>query len=360
MNKVLYLVALFAIGCQQPVVKEKENKEINLQISFIKQKSPTNNSLRGISVIDENIAWLSGAKGTVLRTIDGGENWELLPAPDTNLLDFRDVEAFSENEAIVMSAGFPSRVYKTENAGKSWELVHENKDSASFMNSIAFKNKNEGIIIGDQLNGRHLILRSGNGGNTWKRIDSIDVPKPLKVENGFAASGSCIAITKKGRFFIGLGGEQSRVFSSVNGFKWKAKTTPMKAGSAASGIYSIAHGSGKLMAVGGNYMATDAEHYPILSLNGGKSWLRTKGAVNGYRSIIDFCEQEKVWVSGGTNGMDLSYDDGDTWDHFSQKNINTLQFIPNSSKAFIATKDGEIYCLIVSLAGNENRLTTDQ
>ena len=344
-----FLIPLL-FSCEQLQTTEKKKQgEETLEVIVNPLQSPTKNSLRGISILDSNIAWLSGAKGTILRTVNGGNNWELLSPPDNDSLDFRDVEAFSANEAIIINAGSPSRIYRTENGGKSWELVYENTSEAAFMNSIAFKNKNEGIIIGDLLGSRHLLLRSGNGGKNWKRIDSLDVPKPLKSENGFAASGSCIAINRKGNFFIGLGGEQSRIFSSVNGFKWRAKRTPMISGDPASGIYSIASGNEKLMAVGGNYTFPDSAHYPVISLNNGKSWKKAGGKVNGYRSIIDFCAAQKVWVCGGTNGIDLSHDGGESWKQLSSENINTLQFIPNSSKAFAANSKGEILLIEVQL-----------
>lgn len=36
-------------------------------------------SLRGLSVVDDKVAWASGVNGTVIRTIDGGQTWTELP-----------------------------------------------------------------------------------------------------------------------------------------------------------------------------------------------------------------------------------------------------------------------------------------
>src|SRR5262249_16128431 len=58
------------------------------------QMSGTDVQLRGISAVSDQIAWASGAKGTVLRTIDGGEHWAKVNVPDAEALDFRDVQAF--------------------------------------------------------------------------------------------------------------------------------------------------------------------------------------------------------------------------------------------------------------------------
>lgn len=342
------VVLLFLSACQTKVEKEKE-VAINIEIESV--YSPVKSSIRGISIVDTNTAWLSGAKGTILRSLNQGKSWNIVPSPDFDSLDFRSIHAFSEISAIVASAGFPARIYKTTNAGLNWNLVYENLDSNAFINSISFKNKNEGIILGDQISGRHLILRTGNAGNTWTRIDSMSVPKPLKMENGFAASGSCIAISKSGRYFIGLGGEEARVFSSVNGYKWKVKKTPLVHGAASAGIYSIAaSGNGKIMAVGGDYTKADSSHFPIISKNDGKSWIKTKGKVSGYRSVIDYSSKSKVWVAAGSNGLDFSFDDGDSWSKFSGESINTLRFFPNSSKGLAANSNGEIYIVRINLS----------
>src|ERR1041384_8851810 len=79
------------------------------------QKSGTDGQLRGISAISDQIAWASGAKGTVLRTIDGGEHWTKVNVQGAETLDFRDIEAFDANKAFVLSIGpgHQSRIYKT-------------------------------------------------------------------------------------------------------------------------------------------------------------------------------------------------------------------------------------------------------
>ena len=335
-------ISIFLSSCGGAPKTESPFAEIKITIREL--TNPGFNSIRGMSVVDSNTVWLSGANETILRSVDQGETWETIVAPDADSLDFRSIHAFSKSSAIVVSAGFPARTYKTNNGGISWSLVYENKDSSAFMNSIVFKNEREGIIIGDQINGRHLILRTGNGGVTWQRIDSADVPKPLAVENGFAASGTCITVSKSGRFFIGLGGEQTRIFSSVNGYKWKAKTTPLVHGAPSSGIYSIhACGTGKIMAVGGDYIEADSSHCPIISMNDGKSWIKTKGKVDGYRSVVTYSKKGKFWVTGGTNGTDISTDDGATWTKFSFQNVNTIRFLPNTTKAIAASSKGEIF-----------------
>jgi photosystem II stability/assembly factor-like uncharacterized protein len=93
------------------------------QAQFQLQDSHTTTSLRGIHSIGNGIAWASGTEGTILRTTDEGTTWQRCATPpDAEKLDFRGIQAFDQNTAIVMSSGKGdlSRLYKTTDACKSW------------------------------------------------------------------------------------------------------------------------------------------------------------------------------------------------------------------------------------------------
>jgi hypothetical protein len=78
------------------------------------QTSGTTAGLRGFCVVDERVAWASGAGGTVPRTIDGGTAWQRKPITGTDALDFRDIEAFDDRTAYALSIGEGplSRIYR--------------------------------------------------------------------------------------------------------------------------------------------------------------------------------------------------------------------------------------------------------
>src|SRR3954466_1993421 len=85
---------------------------------------------RGLCAVSEKIAWVSGTKGTFGRTTDGGKTWATGTVGGAEKLDFRDVEAFGEATAYLLSAGpgGDSRIYKTTDAGKTWALQFQNPD----------------------------------------------------------------------------------------------------------------------------------------------------------------------------------------------------------------------------------------
>jgi photosystem II stability/assembly factor-like uncharacterized protein len=92
------------------------------------QSTGFDSNLRGVSVTKTNSGkysvWASGTKGVILRSLDEGKSWTQLKVDSETDLDFRDIEAFGEETAYVMSSGDgeKSRIYKTTDGGKSWKL----------------------------------------------------------------------------------------------------------------------------------------------------------------------------------------------------------------------------------------------
>ena len=72
---------------------------------WIVQTSGTTAQFRGVSAVDARVAWASGTKGTVVRTIDGGKTWQVIAVPGASELDFRDIEAIDASTAWVLSIG---------------------------------------------------------------------------------------------------------------------------------------------------------------------------------------------------------------------------------------------------------------
>lgn len=65
--------------------------------------------MRGISAVSDTVAWASGPLGTVIRTVDGGQTWEKVTTPEGLVdIDYRDIEAFDENTAVVLGVGTPA------------------------------------------------------------------------------------------------------------------------------------------------------------------------------------------------------------------------------------------------------------
>ena len=164
------------------------------------QISHTTESLRGVSAVSRQVAWASGTHGSYLRTIDGGHTWNPAHVPDATALDFRGVVAFSADEAFLMSAGpgDQSRIYHTADAGQHWQLQFTNSNPKGFFDSMAFWDREHGIVLGDPIpdeSGKlKFELLTTDDGEHWRPIPPAQLPPAQEGEGAFAASNSCIAI----------------------------------------------------------------------------------------------------------------------------------------------------------------------
>src|SRR5512132_2070929 len=191
-----------------------------------KLESGTDASFRGVSAVDANVCWVSGSKGTVLRTTDSGKHWTKLPVPNAENLDFRDVEAFDANTAIIMSAGpaeqGAARMFKTTDGGAHWKEVLYTDRKGVFFDSMAFWDSKRGIVFSDPVDGHFVLWATVNGGDTWQELKPQTMPPALPNEGAFAASGTAIAVAGKNDVWFGTGGASvARVFhSSDRGKNW--------------------------------------------------------------------------------------------------------------------------------------------
>jgi len=206
------------------------------------QTSGVRARLRGVSAVNERIAWVSGSGSTVLRTDDGGETWKKITVtPDA--VDFRDIDAIDAKTAYVLSIGngAASRIYKTTDAGASWTLQFRNEDPKAFLDAMTFWDADHGVVIGDSIDLKFYILTTANGGRDWTRVPTDNLPPALPNEGAFAASGTNIAVYGKKYAWIGLGSAvRARVLRTTDGGRtWKVFETPIKS-SQSSGIFSLA------------------------------------------------------------------------------------------------------------------------
>jgi photosystem II stability/assembly factor-like uncharacterized protein len=277
--------------------------------------SKTNASFRALSVVDDSVAWVAGTGGWIGRTIDGGNNWKFDQVPGFEQTDFRTLYAHDKNNAVIANAGSPANVLITEDGGLHWKIVYHLPDTAAFIDGTDFWNRNEGIIYGDPLGGRMLLLRTTDGGLTWSRIDMNRAPKLNDGEASFAASGTTIRCTGKEAVAIATGGKTSRLWLSENkGDNWTSFAVPILQGESSRGIFSIALGKmEKIIVVGGNYLQDTLRlNHVFYSRDGGKSWRKPTVETRGYRECVEYIEPDLL-VATGPTGTDISIDGGISW-----------------------------------------------
>ncbi len=286
------------------------------------QQSGTTALLQAVSAVNDTVVWVSGHKGTWLRTLDGGATWHVGKVAGADSLQFRDVQAVSADTAFLMSAGVGdmSRVYRTTDGGDNWALLHTNPDSSGFYDCMGFWDSEGGVLYGDAVGGELVVMVTRDGGDSWQRAARLPTAQP--GEGGFAASGSCVfTITALGvdRVWIGTGNSAvSRILRSIDrGATWSAATVPIVAGDA-SGVTGVAFRDAYIgVAVGGEIGKRDGRgDYVARSTDGGESWITGgrptfAGAAYGVAYVPRASTPTLVMV--GPGGADVSHDNGVSW-----------------------------------------------
>lgn len=125
------------------------------------QSVDTYEDLNDVFFVDNINGYVVGGGGTILRTNDGGNNWSLVTL--TSSTDLRGVHAMTTNEAIAV--GPVDTLYKTQN-GSSWEPIILNFGQS--FRRIQFIDNLIGYAVGS--NG--AVIKSTDGGGSWSLLNT--------------------------------------------------------------------------------------------------------------------------------------------------------------------------------------------
>ncbi|MBC9822568.1 oxidoreductase [Terrabacter sp. MAHUQ-38] len=300
--------------------------------------SPTGTTerFRGLAPVSHDVAWVSGTNGTVLRTTDGGATWaDVRPRGlGTEALQFRDIEAFDAQRAVILSIGEgeDSRILVTDDGGATWAESFRNTEPTAFYDCIAFSSPQRGLAMSDPVAGRFRLVETSDGGHSWSLVDASGMPDALPGEFGFAASGTCLSTGVGGRTYLASGGvDPGRFFtSSDHGRTWTVADSPV-AGGPSAGIFSVSFRDARRgVIVGGDFAApSGAVDNAAWTDDGGATWTTSTTNPSGYRS-------GSAWVSGtartartvlavGPSGSDVSTDGGRSWSTFDAGSFDSVE-----------------------------------
>lgn len=304
-------------------------------------------SMRGLDVVSEKVVWISGTNGEFSVTGDQGKTWFHDTVPGGHSLDFRDVQGFSADEALLMSAGpgKASSIYLTENGGKSWSLTYQNTDGKVFFDGMDFFDRKHGLLIGDPVDEKPYLLETLDGGRTWHRLIPEEIPGLVSGEYAFAASGTSLDACSDGSCWIATGGSVARAFhSSDRGKTWKVANLPVLQGDPAAGAFSIQHGPGENVAsAGGNYQKMTLSGSNItLSGDHGKTWFVPAGAASvPFMECIRWIGQETL-VTCGPPGVWISNDSGGSWKELSKDGFHAMDVVIDKKLVWLAGNKGKV------------------
>lgn len=312
-------------------------------IEVLQKGKPT--SIRGLSVVNDHVAWVSGSKGYVAITKDGGKNWNWTQVKGFEKSDFRDIEAFSDKEAIMMSSGTPALILKTTDGGENWQIKYQNTDTAYFFDAMDFDTPKHGLLLGDPIKGKFVLMETNDGGETWHPYKNA--PDALPGEAAFAASGTCLRVNTD-EIDIVTGGSQSRLLILLNdnlaSEKWLDINLAITHGKPSQGAFSLVNGAGTIV-VGGDYQKdhlTDsvANYWPNDEHARAHATLpHTPPA--GYQSCVEYIS-DGTFLSTGTPGSNITTDGGITWTKIDGTSYNVCRKAKKGKLVLLAGDGGMV------------------
>jgi photosystem II stability/assembly factor-like uncharacterized protein len=158
-----------------------------------------------IDFVNENVGWLAGESGALLKTTDGGENWKTISMNESwhigqiefinelvgwavgnidgdfvwktndggitwqqqiSNVWFGSLYVIDENSAYAVGM---DTIFKTTDGGVNWIDISPNLPDRNY-NSVWFQNSQIGVVVGsynDGISDKGIILRTTDGGSNW-------------------------------------------------------------------------------------------------------------------------------------------------------------------------------------------------
>lgn len=314
-------------------------------------------SIRGLSVVSDQVIWASGSSGSVARSTNGGKTFNWIQVPGYEKNDFRDIEAFDEKTALIMGITEPAVILKTVDGGQSWKKVFEDSTKGAFFDAMDFQIDDQkdtiGVVIGDPINGKIFYALSFDFGKTWETNSNNDtnlIPSVTDGEAFFASSGTNISFVKtkdlSPPIYAVSGGKASHLWDM---YYWNKYPLPIMQGGNSTGANSLAISPDqtKGMVVGGDFTKDSIRqnNAVMISFTGSVKMSIPQTSPHGYRSCVIYLSKNQL-LTCGTSGIDMSNDGGNNWTLISTDSYHVCQKAKKGTAVFLAGSKGKIAKLI--------------
>ncbi|TRZ51861.1 hypothetical protein D4R99_03725, partial [bacterium] len=114
-------------------------------------------SLNSINIINSQTGFIAASCGTIFKTTNTGENWVAITSPSQSNINFKDIYFLNDNTGYCIN---DNNIFKTTNGGMNW---NNNYYSNVMLTKIYFKNQTTGFVIGKS----GMIASTTNSGSSW-------------------------------------------------------------------------------------------------------------------------------------------------------------------------------------------------
>ncbi len=298
-------------------------------------------SLRGLSVVNDQIIWVSGSGGSVGVSTDAGENWKWIQVHGFEKTDFRDIEAFSDQEAVIMGITEPAVILRTTDGGKNWITTLKDTAKSVFLDAMDFSG-DEAVLVGDPDKEKIFFARSSDRGKSWVK-SAYGTETTVSDEAFFAASGSNIKFIPGDGLALISGGKKSCLYLSTARY-----VLDLNQGEQTTGANSIAINSAdpnQAFIVGGDFSHDTSRYGNSLRIQF-HPFVQTPPMIppHGYRSCVEYLNNKEM-ICCGTSGVDFTNDGGVHWTLISGKSFHVCRKSKSGKSVFLAGPKGAVAIL---------------
>lgn len=277
--------------------------------SWVRQNSGTTEELEAVWFVDANRGFVVGARGTLLKTDNGGRSWQPLTLGNANF----HALAF-DGPVTGLIVGDNGRAYRSPDGGNVWEELQPGV-SANLRGGACGM---AGRMYAAGENG--IIIRSMDNGNSWEVADSSAVHWEAMA-----------AMMDMNAWAVGRGGTIRA--TRDGGLSWQSQPSGTTRDLKALWFYSPSEG----YAVGQNGTI-------IFTANSGDVWSARNSGVSGGFEGVCFPVPNEGWVVGDSGVIYHTRDNGNSWQRessFVTVKLNAVHF-PDATNGWAVGANGTI------------------
>ncbi|MCX6150069.1 MAG: YCF48-related protein [Ignavibacteriales bacterium] len=265
---------------------------------FWQYPKPQGNTLNDIFIFDSAKAIAVGDLGTVIKTYDGGKNWDVQHHAGGTDIDLYSVH-FTDTLNGWACGGIwwmeKNVLLKTTDGGKKWEELETGNTLP--LNAVYFVDADTGFVVGED----GIVLRTTDGGSSW------DIRNMNDYIGGYLDVFRLLAITftdKQNGFIVGSGYYGNQIYKTTDcgkTWQWDENVIRPKIFSDLNDICIIDKNSGFIVGNAGVFLKTK---------DGGNTWQHD--SVGGTEYSVCFTDSLNGWIAG--EGFILgTTDGGESW-----------------------------------------------
>ncbi len=259
----------------------------------------------------------AGWNGGLLRSTDGGKNWAYVCVSAQNRATHVQ-DLYFLNEKQGWACGSYGLVAKTTDGGEHWTGLHIGTSARETNYTVTFFDEKNGVMCGKNAHSKDIILKTDDGGTTWKTVQEDVSHKPLYGMDFFDAT-----------YGVAVGGDSTIFFTKDGGTTWKrAKHNYMSK----VDFYSVAFASANNAWVVGK--APKGGKAAVLhSTDGGATWKTVDVNTSLYLYKVRFQTPDHGWIVGKGGAVFETTDGGKQWNPVDVGTSSDLKDVAQAAKA---------------------------